>query len=115
MIVAHIIASRVAQFHRILGEGTTDIVPLVTWDNDDEPIRSSAELVDGLESTWQIIHSAIMRWTTADLKEIMCWQWNDREYRYSRRSLVWLCLKHDIHHGGELSLILGIHGLAGFD
>jgi hypothetical protein len=28
---------------------------------------------------------------------------------------VWHIAEHDIHHGGELSFSLGIHGLPGMD
>lgn len=115
VIAAHIIASRVAQFHRILGEGSADIAPLVRWDDDDQPMRTAAELVSGLELTWQLMQTAIARWTPADLMETIHWQWRGQAYTYSRPSLIWSALKHDIHHGGELSLTLGIHGLAALE
>jgi uncharacterized damage-inducible protein DinB len=28
---------------------------------------------------------------------------------------VWHVAEHDLHHGGEISLTLGVHGLAGLD
>ena len=114
-LAAHIIASRVAQFHRILGEGRAEVAPLVRWDDADQPARTAAELVSGLETTWQLMHNAIARWTPTDLAQTIQWQWQGQEYTYSRQSLVWSSLKHDIHHGGELSLTLGIHGLAALE
>ena len=115
LIAAHIIASRVAQFHRILGEGSAEVAPLVRWDDADQPVRTASELVNGLEITWQLMHNAIAHWTPADLGQTIQWQWQGREYTYSRPSLIWSTLKHDIHHGGELSLMLGIHGLAALE
>jgi uncharacterized damage-inducible protein DinB len=38
----------------------------------------------------------------------------DRPAR-SRQWMIWHVLEHDIHHGGELSSILGAHGLAAVD
>ncbi len=38
----------------------------------------------------------------------------DRPAR-SRQWIIWHVLEHDIHHGGELSSILGAHGLAAVD
>ena len=29
----------------------------------------------------------------------------------SRAAVVWHVLEHDLHHGGEISLIFGVHGL----
>jgi uncharacterized damage-inducible protein DinB len=29
--------------------------------------------------------------------------------------VVWHVMEHDIHHGGEISQILGSNGLSGFD
>jgi uncharacterized damage-inducible protein DinB len=30
----------------------------------------------------------------------------------SRAWVVWHVMEHDLHHGGELSLTLGLHGLS---
>jgi hypothetical protein len=30
---------------------------------------------------------------------------------YSRQSIIWGVLEHDIHHGSEISTTLGVHGL----
>ena len=115
VLAAHIIASRVAQFFRILGEGSVEVAPLIRWDDADQPARTAAELVGGLETTWQLMHNAIAHWTTADLTQTIEWQWQGQVYTYSRQSLIWSSLKHDIHHGGDLSLTLGIHGLAALE
>ena len=55
MIAAHIVGARVRWFHRLMGEGSVDIHLLGTWDRPEAPIRSSTELVQGLEESWQLI------------------------------------------------------------
>ncbi len=34
---------------------------------------------------------------------------------FTRRWVIWHLIEHDLHHGGEISLTLGIHGLAAPD
>jgi uncharacterized damage-inducible protein DinB len=34
---------------------------------------------------------------------------------FTRQWVVWHLVEHDLHHGGEVSLILGSHGLTGLD
>ena len=33
----------------------------------------------------------------------------------SRQWVIWHVIEHDLHHGGEVSLMLGTHGLAAPD
>ena len=89
------------------------------WDRWEEsaeplPLRSAAELVAGLERTWQMIQNALARWTPADLEQVFP-QYNEESPARSRQYIIWHVLEHDIHHGGELSSILGAHGLAAVD
>src|SRR5581483_1742424 len=51
--VTHIISGRVSNFHLVMGEGDAEMAPLETWDLPGAPLRSAAELVRGLENTWQ--------------------------------------------------------------
>jgi uncharacterized damage-inducible protein DinB len=34
---------------------------------------------------------------------------------FTRQWVVWHLIEHDLHHGGEISLILGSNGLTGLD
>jgi uncharacterized damage-inducible protein DinB len=38
-------------------------------------------------------------------------RWDGKIVDLSRAWVVWHVLEHDLHHGGELSLTLGMHGL----
>ena len=115
-VARHIIAMRVGWFHLLMGEGSPDLVPMWHWDGPEQPERSPAELAAGLEVTGTMIQDALSRWTPADLnKEFQDWYpWE--EYRgdepwYSRQWVIWHIVEHDLHHGGELSLTLGMHGM----
>src|SRR5437660_3533233 len=121
MLVAHIVSARAWWFHTRMGEGNADLAPLATWDDWDEneevPLRPAAELVVGLENTWQMIQDTLARWTPADLEHVFPAYSEDKgdSPARSRQWIIWHVVEHDIHHGGELSSILGAHGLAAVD
>jgi uncharacterized damage-inducible protein DinB len=76
------------------------------------------------EQTWDVIASALDRWTSADLEQLVAppashqaWLQNqglEAEPPHTRQWIVWHVLEHEIHHGGELSLALGTYGLEDF-
>ncbi|HVB25083.1 MAG TPA: DinB family protein, partial [Ktedonobacteraceae bacterium] len=40
---------------------------------------------------------------------------NGEEETFTRQWVIWHLIEHDVHHGGEISFILGMHGLAAID
>jgi uncharacterized damage-inducible protein DinB len=115
MIAAHIVSARVGWFHIVMGEGSTDVAALAGWDRANQPIRSAAELVSGLERSWQMMQDALARWRTADLEYIFQGTYQGEEYSFSRQWIIWHVIEHDLHHGGELSFSLGMHNIAAVD
>jgi uncharacterized damage-inducible protein DinB len=112
--VAHIISGRVSNF-LVLGEARDGMAPLETWDVQGAPPRSATELVSGLESTWQMIQMALIRWTPADLEDIFVDGQGEDAPRFTRQAIIWSTIKHDLHHGGEISLTLGAHHIDALD
>jgi uncharacterized damage-inducible protein DinB len=112
--VAHIISGRVSNF-LFMGEGGAEIAPLEKWDEPGAPSRSAAELIRGLEATWQMIQSALIRWTPADLEHVFEEVQNEKVYRFTRQGIIWSTIKHDLHHGGEVSLTLGAYHVEALD
>jgi len=109
-------------------------------EGDVDPLHSAAELIAGLKKTWQMIEQTLARLTPADLFEVFspldqaervrhaklvepalqpfAQMWLDATARsgamrpaVSRQWIIWGVLEHDIHHGSEVSTILGVHGL----
>jgi uncharacterized damage-inducible protein DinB len=115
MIAAHIVGARVRWFHRLMGEGSVDIHLLGIWDRPEAPARSASELVEGLEASWQLIQDSLARWTLDDLEHIFEGTYGGEEYSLTRQWIIWHVIEHDVHHGGEISLTLGVHGLEGLD
>ena len=114
-LLTHLIAVRVRWFHNAAGAGSPDIAPIGRWDRPGEPIKTTAELVTGLESSWLLIKEALATWTPEDLERPFTQKWRDEEYTLTRQWIVWHVIEHDLHHGGELSFSLGMHGLPGVD
>ena len=123
-LLDHLIGARYNWFHLWMGEGD----PTRDW-NDDEatsepPVYQADSLVALFEKSWHVISCALDRWTCADLEQLFfppashqAWlraQGLEEAPAHTRQWIVWHVLEHEIHHGGELSLALGTHGLDSF-
>ncbi len=116
MIATHIIGARARWLYYVLKEGEENLTSLGMWDAPDQPARTAAELVSGLETTWQVIQDALHRWTIADLDQIFHdTDDNGEEETFTRQWVIWHLIEHDLHHGGEISFALGMHGLTAID
>lgn len=121
-IAQHIVGNRVWWFQVWMGEGSPELAPIAHWDPSDKvevaPLNA-AELVVGLESTWNMIADALGRWTAADLEQVfqppaaLGEEERANWPAFSRQWIIWHTLEHEIHHGGELSLALGNYSLPG--
>jgi uncharacterized damage-inducible protein DinB len=111
-LAEHIVGARVGWFVNFLSEGGDSMQSLSHPVDPDTPSRSAANLVNDLDVTWNMISDCLTRWSAADLQKVLI---NERTRRYpreeSRSWVVWHVLEHDLHHGGEISLTLGMHGL----
>jgi uncharacterized damage-inducible protein DinB len=72
-------------------------------------------LVRWLDITWHVIENTLRLWNTADLSQTYPHRWNGEMYAVSRQWTIWRVMNHDIHHGGELSLMLGLQGIEAFE
>ena len=111
-IVQHIISVRAGWFSGTLQDPDPVMEEYMLWGQRDSPERSAAELVRGLEETWDFIESRLRRWTQAECAETFPDEAEDGEiWQVSRSWVIYHVLEHDLHHGSEVSLILGMNGL----
>lgn len=115
MTVTHIIGARVRWLHGLLKEGGEELAALGTWDRQGMPEHTANELVQGLETSWAVLRDALARWTRADMEYVFHETRRGEEYALSRQWVIWHLIEHDLHHGGELSITLGMHELAAPD
>ena len=145
MYATHIVANRAWWFHARMGQGSDDLTSLDLWalgvcEADVDPGHTAAELVAGLEKTWQMIEGTLARLTPADLERAVLPLTQAERVRHAKQvepalqpyaqmwldatrlvgevrpavsfqSIIWGILEHDIHHGSEISTTLGVHGL----
>jgi len=114
-IAQHIISVRAGWFSGTLQDADETMSAYMSWGQRDSPGRSAAELVRGLNDTWAFIESRLQGWTPADCAKTFPDEWNGQVTYVSRSWVIYHVLEHDLHHGGEISLILGMNGLRGPD
>jgi len=114
-LAGHIVAARVGWFQGWMGEGDPALAPLDHWGAEDASPRTAAELADGLEATWRMMQDCLARWTPEMLDDPFTRERSHGTVTRTRGWIIWHVIEHDLHHGGELSLTLGMHGRAAPD
>ena len=126
-IARHIALGRIDWFLRMEAPGSKELASQINaWTEDahgnryviqSEVVASdqATGLVYWLESTWKMIENTLKTWTVADLMETYRHTWRGDEYLISRQWTLWRIMAHDIHHGGELALTLGMQGIKSFE
>lgn len=122
-IARHIALGRIGWFLRMDAPGSADIASRIPeWDHDPHGNRyivedaldiaeDAAELVGWLELTWQMIAVTLNTWTVADLARTYRHVWRGDAYTISYQWTIWRILAHDLHHGGQLAIMLGAQGV----
>ena len=86
------------------------------WEDDPDHPRSGAELRWALDSTWAIIRDCLDDWTIDDLDRTESRMTRDGTVQpMSRGSMLNRLLSHDAFPAGEVSQLLGRHGLPPID
>ncbi len=114
-LAIHMIGTRVGWFTGFLGE-SDEVLKSISLVGRDESLKLTADqLVHDLEVTWQMIADALARWSSADMATTFTRERGGQTHTMPRQWVIWHLIEHDLHHGGELSLTLGMHGLTGVD
>lgn len=125
-LASHMAGARAYWFHIVLGEGDPAIrdkfrvsrttVPGLSledagWEDDESHPRTAAEIVDAFHLTWSMIAECLARWTADDITAEIPQRGANRNT--TRGWVIWHLMEHEAHHGGAISLVLGINGLPG--
>lgn len=126
-VARHISLGRITWFARMGAPGSAALVDQIpSWETDSDgnrdivesafPIAEQAtDLVYWLENTWQMIDATLAQWTVSDLAQSYRHTWNGQVYAVSRQWTIWRILTHDVHHGGQIALMLGTQGIEAFE
>ncbi len=115
--VLHVIACRAYWFTDFLGEDCGEEMKVYAGWNKvaltlGATIPPTPEMVQGLDYTWQFMADCLGRWSPDEMRQTFPDDWDGKQVDVSRAWVVWHVMEHDLHHGGELSLTLGTHGLS---
>jgi len=72
---------------------------------------TSDELVDWFQKTWSLVNEMLSQWTVDDLSVTYNQPYQGKVFAVSRQWTIWRIMAHDIHHGGQLTEMLGMQGI----
>lgn len=111
-IASHISLGRIGWFQRMQAPGSQEIAHEATgWEKEPAIMENAAELVRRLEVTWQMIENTLTHWRISDLAQTYRHTYGGKTYAISRQWTIWRIVAHDLHHGGELGILLGMQGI----
>ena len=120
-LAGHVAGVRVYWLCGVFGEPGAETTPFpdpffeIGWEDDEENPRRADELVFALESTWAVVAGCLARWTPAMLEEGFERVRDAVIQVHTRQSVLMRLLSHDAFHSGEISQLLGVHGLPPID
>jgi uncharacterized damage-inducible protein DinB len=132
-IISHIALGRLQWFHNMGAPGSAELARQVaSWEGEkantenlneirrwfdaiDQQemaiVENPVELLRWMEASWRMIETTLSTWTVADLSQTYRHLYQGKIYAVSRQWVIWRILSHDLHHGGELSILLGLQGI----
>ena len=112
-LVGHISQGRIDWFARMQAPRSAELASQTGADNPQETLYGNAEaLARHLEGSWRMVEATLNEWSVADLAVTYRHTYYGQTYAISRQWTIWRILTHDVHHGGELALMLGLQGVA---
>jgi uncharacterized damage-inducible protein DinB len=112
-LAGHISRGRIEWFERMQAPRSAELASQAGAENPEETLYvDAAALVRHLEGSWEMIEATLKEWTVADLTATYQHTYNGQTYAISRQWTIWRILAHDLHHGGELAMMLGLQGIA---
>lgn len=118
--IGHTAGGRVYWLCVVAGEPGASDTPFADpanegWEDDLDNPRSADELVNALNSTWNIIEGCLERWTPQSIGQEIRREYGGTTQLHTRGSILQRLFSHDAYHCGELSQTMGIHGFTQID
>ena len=126
-LARHISLARIEWFVRMDAPGSAELAAAIhAWEEDRDgnqhivenavvSAELAGDLVQWLESTWEMVANTLPAWEVYDLAKTFPYTFNGTAYNVSRQWTIWRILTHDVHHGGQISLMLGMLGIEHFE
>jgi uncharacterized damage-inducible protein DinB len=120
-LAAHTAGARIYWLCGVLKEPGAATTPFpdplsgVGWEDDPTTPRRADELVTALDTSWQIVERCLRSWQPAMLAEEFTRVVGGKTQIHTRQSVLMRLITHDAFHSGEISAVLGVHGLPEID
>ncbi|HEV2249737.1 MAG TPA: DinB family protein [Candidatus Limnocylindria bacterium] len=120
-LAGHTAGARVYWLCGVLREAGAETTPFpdplsgVGWEDDPASPRRADELVTALETSWLIVERCLRTWQPDMLGAEVTRVVAGGTQRHTRQSVLMRLITHDAFHAGEVSSILGAHGLPEID
>lgn len=120
-IVRHVALGRLNWFLRMHAPGSAELAEQIPeWFEDAHGNRyiveeavplDAATLVHWLEASWKMVEATLTAWTVRDLETTYRHTFMGKTYAVSHQWTIWRIHCHDIHHGGQLTVLLAQQGI----
>ena len=121
-VIRHLSLGRITWLARMNPPGIEAVLSRVPrWQADgdgerhvDESAVSSDSpglLVQWLTLSWQPIEAGLAEWSADDLFLTYRHRYGGKDYAISRQWTLWRILTHDMHHGGQIAMMLAMQGI----
>lgn len=112
-LASHIAIGRVNWFERMSAPGSRELAQKVAMLGSEHAIAQNKDaIITWLEGSWKMIADTLDQWTVGDLARTYRHEYYGKVYAISYQWTIWRIMTHDVHHGGELALMLGMQGIA---
>lgn len=120
--IRHISLGRIDWFRRMGAPGAEEAAQNIKeWATDDDGVRhiiqssvpaeDAAELAGWLERSWEPVRRVLNDWTVEDLAQTYRHRYCGTDYLVSRQWTIWRIMAHDLHHGGQVAMMLALQGI----
>ena len=120
-LAAHTGGARIFWLCGVFGEPGAQRTPFTSpltdpgWDDMPDHPRSGAELAGLLDVSWAIVGEVLERWPVDALDRTAVRVSGELRQEHTRASVLNRLCSHDAFHAGEISQLLGVHGLRPID
>jgi len=111
-LASHIALGRIGWFARMPAPGSLELAAKAAALGPETSIAGDrAAILEWLNAGWTMIAATLHQWTVADLSRSFQHEYWGKVYAVSFQWTIWRILTHDVHHGGELALMLGMQNI----
>ena len=112
-VAAHIAFGRIGWFARMPAPGSVELAQEAAALGGEKAVTENhTQILHWLDVSWKMVAATLQAWTVDDLARSYRFTYHGQVYAISYQWTIWRILTHDVHHGGELALMLGIQGVS---